>query len=95
MCVCFQCECLCWCVLFVPVHSWPQSLLPLQHLQDELPPLLFQVIGVKALRKLNTTKFYPHLETSAHTNTHKKKKEQTFNIPSCLSATAHLIKDCD
>lgn len=50
---------LCVCV---PFHSWPENLFSLQHLQDEFTPILLQVIGMKALRKLNATKLYPHLE---------------------------------
>lgn len=59
------CTCVCAWVC-VPVNSRPKSLFPLQHLQDEFAPLLLQVIGMEALRKLNTTKFYPHLHRHKH-----------------------------
>lgn len=57
--------CVCVCT---PLHSRPESLLPVQHLQDEFAPILLEVVRMEALRELDATKLYPHLD--GHTHTH-------------------------
>lgn len=51
---------------YLPVHGRSENLLPLQHLQDEFAPLLLQVVGVEARRKLYAAKLHPHLVTHPH-----------------------------
>lgn len=49
-----------------PLHRRPQELLALQHLNDELAPLLLHIVGVVALGQLDASKLNPNLgETSA------------------------------
>lgn len=44
-----------------PLHRRPQELLTLQHLNDELAPLLLHIVGVVALGQLDSSKFDPNL----------------------------------
>lgn len=46
-----------------PLHGRPEGLFPLQHLQDELPPFLLQLVRVEALREVNAAELDPNLET--------------------------------
>ena len=45
-----------------PFHFGTKSLLPLEHGNDELSPLLFYVIGMITLKEFDASKFYPNLE---------------------------------
>lgn len=45
----------------LPLHRRPQELLTLQHLNDELAPLLLHIVGVVALGQLDSSKFNPNL----------------------------------
>lgn len=44
-----------------PLHRRPQELLALQHLDDELAPLLLHIVGVVALGQLDASEFNPYL----------------------------------
>ena len=48
-----------------PFDFGAESLLPLQHGDDELSPLLFYVVWVIALKEFDASKLYPNLEKTA------------------------------
>lgn len=44
-----------------PLHLRPQGLLPLEHGDDELPPLLLHVVGVVTLKQFDASELDPDL----------------------------------
>lgn len=46
----------------LPLHLWSERLLPLKHGNDELAPLLFNVIWVITLKEFDPSKLYPNLK---------------------------------
>lgn len=46
----------------LPLHLRSERLLPLEHGNDELAPLLFNVIWVITLKEFDASKLYPNLK---------------------------------